>query len=149
MIDWVGPWPWVVGGVILLILELLSGGGFLLLIACSALVVAIAVWLFPILQWPSQFLIFSIGAVISCYLWWYYLKKHRCQEDNLKLNRRSEQYIGRVLTLETDIVNGRGKVRIGDSIWRVEGEDLPKGTKVMVTKADGVILIVKPVEHNG
>ena len=49
------------------------------------------------------------------------------------LNRRSEQLIGRTATLTEPISNGRGRIRIGDTLWRVSGPDLPVGTQVKVT----------------
>jgi membrane protein implicated in regulation of membrane protease activity len=47
-----------------------------------------------------------------------------------------------MFTLEEPIVNGRGKIHVDDSTWRVEGEDCPKGARVRVTDAEGVILKV-------
>ena len=41
------------------------------------------------------------------------------------------------------IENGRGIVRLDDSIWTVEGPDLPVGTQVLIVGADGVLLKVK------
>ena len=37
----------------------------------------------------------------------------------------------------------RGKARIDDTVWRVEGSDLPAGTQVRVTAVDGAILKVE------
>ena len=56
------------------------------------------------------------------------------------------QYIGRVFTLEEAIINGRGKVRVDDTLWRVEGADLPLGHKVKVVSVDGVVFKVEGVE---
>ncbi|MCB1922411.1 MAG: NfeD family protein, partial [Gammaproteobacteria bacterium] len=51
--------------------------------------------------------------------------------------------VGRVFVLETPIENGFGKVRVGDSLWRVEGPDAAAGSRVRVTSADGVVLVVE------
>ena len=55
------------------------------------------------------------------------------KSDQPDLNRRAEQLIGRVLLLEEAIEGGRGKVRVGDTLWLAEGADLPAGTRVKVT----------------
>jgi inner membrane protein len=55
------------------------------------------------------------------------------KSDQPDLNRRAEQLIGRVLLLEEAIEGGRGKVRVGDTLWLAEGADLPTGTRVKVT----------------
>jgi membrane protein implicated in regulation of membrane protease activity len=139
-------WHWLTIGVILLILELTTGGGFLLWIGISALTVGLLIVVMPFFHWPMQLLLFACISVISCVLWWWYLRRHPEETDQPTLNLRSEQYVGRVLTLEVDIINGRGKVKIGDSLWRVIGEDMPAGTKVKVTNAEGVLLHVVKVE---
>ena len=46
-------------------------------------------------------------------------------------------------TLDQAIENGVGYVRLDDSRWKVSGPDLPKGTKVRVTGADGTVLEVE------
>jgi inner membrane protein len=137
---------WLGAGILLLILELISFSGFLLWIAISAGLVSLVLLFFPALSIGGQFLLFSITALISCVIWRYYLQHRAPRTDNLKLNRRNEQYIGRVFTLEEAIVAGRGKIRVDDSVWRIEGEDLPAGTKVRVVGVDGVILRVSSID---
>jgi len=45
------------------------------------------------------------------------------------------------------MVDGEGRVRVGDSVWKVRGEDLPAGTKVAVKGVDGTILLVEEVRN--
>lgn len=63
--------------------------------------------------------------------------------DQPDLNRRPVQLVGRVAVVEEEIVCGRGTVRIGDTLWIVEGPDTPAGTKVRVTAARGAVLRVE------
>ena len=62
------------------------------------------------------------------------------------LNRRGQQYIGRVFSLTAPITNGVGKVTEDDSTWKVKGPDLPTGTHIRVTGVDGVIFKVESAE---
>ena len=48
-----------------------------------------------------------------------------------------------MFTLEKPIVNGVGTIRIEDTIWRVNGPDLPAGSRVRIERADGVELAVE------
>src|SRR5437868_10703999 len=64
------------------------------------------------------------------------------------LNLRNNQYIGRVFELSEPIVNGRGKIKSGDTFWTVSGLDLPVGSKVKVIGADGIILKVERSEEH-
>ena len=68
------------------------------------------------------------------------------RSDHPTLNRRGEQYIGQVFVLDTAIARRFGKVRVGDTHWRVTGADAPAGMRVRVTDVDGVVLVVELVE---
>ena len=136
-------WHWLILGGILLLLELLTGGGFLFWIGIAAAVIGVVLWLIPTISFPVQLILFALSALAACISWWVYLRKNPQQNDQPALNRRSEQYIGRILVLESAIENGRGRVKIGDSLWRVSGNDLPVGTRVKVLAVDGVILLVE------
>jgi hypothetical protein len=49
--------------------------------------------------------------------------------------------------LEEPIENGFGKVRVGDSLWRVKGGDAAAGTRARVTGTDGFVLVVEPEDY--
>jgi hypothetical protein len=59
------------------------------------------------------------------------------------LNVRGRQYVGRAVVVEQAIENGRGKVRVGDTLWSAEGPDVPVGTRVTVTGSKGTVLVVQ------
>jgi membrane protein implicated in regulation of membrane protease activity len=65
------------------------------------------------------------------------------KSDQPDLNQRGNQLIGRVLVVEEAIEDGRGKVRAGDTLWPVEGPDIPCGTEVRVTAAKATVLQVE------
>jgi len=65
---------------------------------------------------------------------------------SLLLNRRGARMIGQRYVLETAIVNGRGKARVGDGQWLVEGPDLPSGTTVEVIGVEGTALKVRAAD---
>jgi membrane protein implicated in regulation of membrane protease activity len=63
------------------------------------------------------------------------------------LNKRGEQYLDQEYVLKDGIVNGRGKLEVDDTIWRIYGPDLPKGARVLVVAVEGAILRVEPVKE--
>ena len=67
------------------------------------------------------------------------------QSDQPNLNRPAAQLVGRVLILAEAIEGGRGKVRVGDTLWPVQGPDTPEGAEVRVTAANGTVLVVERV----
>jgi inner membrane protein len=51
--------------------------------------------------------------------------------------------LGRHLIVAEAIVNGRGKVRVGDTVWLAEGDDAPAGATVEVIGISGTTLKVR------
>ncbi len=139
-------WQWLIFSGVLLILELLTGGGFLLWVGISAAAVGLVLFFMPTISWALQLVLFAVLALMTCIVWWQYLKKNPSQTDKPYLNQRGSQYIGKVYTLETAIDNGVGRVTIGDSSWRVEGNDVAAGARVRVTGVSGVTLLVEPAD---
>jgi len=68
------------------------------------------------------------------------------ESDEPLLNKRAQQYIGRVFTLDEPIVNGVGMVKVDDSSWRITGPDIDAGNKVKVIGEDGMSLKVEKSE---
>jgi len=139
-------WHWWILGLALIIAETLLPGTFFLWMGVSALVLGVLAWLIPAMGWETQLMLFAVLSLVSIVGWRMYQRRHPDETDQPSLNRRGEQYIGRVFTLETAIENGFGKVRVGDSPWRVKGEDAAAGTRVRVTAADGIVLVVERAE---
>jgi membrane protein implicated in regulation of membrane protease activity len=55
------------------------------------------------------------------------------------LNDRSARMVGQIVIVETAIVDGRGRVLVGDGSWPARGDDAAAGTRVRITRvADGV-----------
>jgi membrane protein implicated in regulation of membrane protease activity len=143
VIDTFDFWHWWILGAGLLILEVFAPGAFFLWLAVAAGITGLVAWLAPSLGWEIQLLLFSVLAVVSTVVWRNYLRKHPIETDQPTLNRRGEQYVGRVFTLAEPIVNGSGKIRVDDSTWKVRGEDCDAATRIRVTGVDGTVLLVE------
>lgn len=136
-------WHWLVVAVVLVVLEVFSPGVYFLWLGVAAALVGGVLWLIPELSWQVQFVLFALFSIASIGLLRLLLARHPISTDEPTLNRRGEQYIGRVLVLSEPIENGMGKVRVDDTLWRVEGADAPVGQRVRVTGVDGAVLRVK------
>jgi hypothetical protein len=139
-------WHWWILALALIIAETFLPGTFFLWMGVSALVLGVIAWLIPAMGWEIQMMLFAVLSLVSIVGWRMWQRKHPDETDQPSLNRRGEQYIDRVFTLETPIENGFGKVRVGDTLWRVKGDDLAAGNKVRVTAADGIVLVVEPAD---
>jgi inner membrane protein len=145
-----GPWNWMVLGFVLLTLEILVPGVFLLWIGLAALVVgalSLMFWNAGFWIWEIQVVVFLALALVSAYSGKRIMGKRGDATDQPLLNRRGDQLVGRTATLTEPITNGRGRVKIGDTMWRVSGPDLPTGTTVRVKAATDLDLelVVEPV----
>ncbi len=138
-------WHWLILAVVLLALEVVSPGVFFLWLGLAAAGVGGLLWWMPDLVWQTQLVIFAVLSVLSIGVARGVLRRRPIATDAPTLNRRGEQYVGRVLTLSEPIENGVGRVRVDDTLWRVEGPDAPAGSRVRVVGVDGTLFRVEPV----
>jgi membrane protein implicated in regulation of membrane protease activity len=137
-------WHWWILAAIFAGIEILAPGVFFIWLAAAAALTGLSALFIPGLSWQIEALIFAVLAIASVLFWRSYTKKNGTKDDPAAtLNRRGEQLIGRTAVLSEAIQNGRGKARIDDTVWRVEGADLPAGTPIKVTGVDGAILKVE------
>lgn len=137
-------WHWLVFGVLLMALEVFVPAMLVMWFGFGAIVTGLLLWLIPDMGLSWQLLIFAVVSGISVLGW----RKSRFREENISsdspdLNNRLHSHIGKEYVLTEAIINGRGTMRVGDTAWRVTGEDLPSGTRVRVTGVDGVLFTVE------
>ena len=145
--EWVSEinfWHWLIIAVVLISIEMLLVGSFYLLwMGIAAGVVGSIMYFVPTLSLLAQVLIFTVLSVVTLVVYKQYQKNNPVLSDQPNLNRRGEQYVGRVFTLENPIVNGVGKVRVDDSTWKIRGEDMAAGTKIKVAAVEGTTFLVE------
>ena len=74
------------------------------------------------------------------------LRKYPTKSELSNLNKRTAQYLGRIVITKDPIVNGLGTINVDDTIWRVLGPDCPSGTRVKIVGAEGTDLMVEMEE---
>ncbi|MBF0188782.1 MAG: NfeD family protein [Magnetococcales bacterium] len=151
MFDWISPvtfWHWESLAVLLIIMELLAPAFFFLWLGIAAALTGLLLFLFPDLSLTGQALFFAIASVLSMTFSRTILKKNLTPSDRPTLNQRGQHYVGKHYTLEQAIENGTGRVRVGDTLWRVEGKDLPAGTTVRVVGVEGASLQVEELSES-
>ena len=135
-------WNWFILAALLLILETLVPGVHFLWFGLAAIVVG-AIAVATDLAWQWQMIAFGVISVLTVFWVRRLYRVELAHSDQPDLNARARQYIGRSLILEQAIQNGRGKVRVGDSLWQAEGPDMPAGARVKVVAAKGTVLVVE------
>lgn len=138
-------WDWLGLGTVLLILEVFGAGGYLLWIGVAAAGVGILTYIIPSMTWEVQFLLFAVLSVLTALYWWRRQRSVLRKSDQPGLNMRGSELIGRTFAVHDPIVDGRGKIKVGDGVWMVVGPDTAVGNQVRVIAQDGAILKVERV----
>jgi membrane protein implicated in regulation of membrane protease activity len=139
-------WLWLIGGVLLLIAELIAPGFFLVFIGGAAIATGVAALLLP-LGLALQFAIFAVLAFVAARVGGRraYAMRYDHSPDPF-LNDRARRLLGRVVVATQPIDENGGRVRVGDSEWSARGGPAAAGDRVRIVDFEGNCLKVEP-EH--
>jgi inner membrane protein len=137
-----GEWFWWIVAGVLLFLELMTPITFFVFLAAAAAATGLLDAFFDF-GWRAELMIFAGFALVLVLAGRPLLLKRRVLDsDQPNLNRRMYDYVGKSYVLEQAIRDGRGRLRIEDTLWDVIGPDLPPGARVKVTGIEGLRLTV-------
>ena len=147
MLDGIDPgWLWAIGGVLLLIAELIAPGFFLIFIGAAAIATGLAALVLPI-GVALQLALFTVLAYLAARIGGRraYAMRYDYSSDPL-LNDRAKRLLGRVV-VATQAIDANGvRVRVGDSEWSARGGPAAAGDRVRIVDIEGNCLKVEP-EH--
>ncbi len=139
-----GAWNWLILAVLLFVLETIIPGVHFLWFGLAAVITAILAFAVDI-SWQWEVFIFGLLSMIAVFCVRRFADPNAKDTDEPALNVRGNQYIGREVSVENAISGGRGRVRVGDTLWAATGPDLPAGSRVKITAVDGTVFKVEPV----
>jgi membrane protein implicated in regulation of membrane protease activity len=143
MLDNIQPgWLWMIGGVMLLIAEIIAPGFFLIFIGAAALATGAFALLFD-LGTSSQLALFALYALLAVMVGRRFYANANFDSDSPMLNDRSAQLIGKVVAVVSAIDEHGGRVRVGDSEWSARGGPAAPGDRVRITGVEGNCLKVE------
>ena len=138
-----GLYFWWIVAALLLLAEMMAPGFFMIWLAVAAALTAIIHLIAP-MAWESEVLVFAALAILAVAASWRVVSRSwAVKSDQPHLNQRSAGLVGRSFVLTKPIVNGSGKITYQDTLWDVDGPDLPTGARVHVTGVEGLRLRVK------
>jgi membrane protein implicated in regulation of membrane protease activity len=139
-------WLWLIGGVVLLIAELIAPGFFLVFIGAAAIATGLAALVLPV-GVPLQLAIFAVLAFLAARIGGRraYSMRYEHSTDPF-LNDRVKRLLGQVVVATQPIDSNGGRVRVGDSEWSARGGPAQPGERVRIVDIDGNCLKVEP-EH--
>jgi membrane protein implicated in regulation of membrane protease activity len=146
MLEWfgsLGGWSWVILGLVLVGGETLAPGVFLIWLGLAALFTGLFVGATGV-GWQAAALVFCVLSVANVILGRILTRRSSEEPDAATgLNDRGRQLIGKVFRIEATMTGGEGRVRVGDSSWRVIGPELLAGSEVRVVRVEGATLVVE------
>jgi inner membrane protein len=135
---------WLAGGLALCAAETHVPGAFLIWIGAAAAIVGVAAYFVP-LDLTTQLLLFGV-LVTTLVLIGRRVYGSLDMRPGALPQSRAHAMIGADFFLEEAIERGYGRIRVGDSSWRVAGPDAPAGAMVRVVAVeDGSLLRVERV----
>ncbi len=135
-------WIWAIGGVILLIAEVLAPGFFLLFIGAAAIATGVFTLLFDLGPAP-QLVLFALYSVLAVMVGRRFYAVKGSDNVDVLLNDPGARMIGRRVTVVTTVDEDSGRVRVGDSEWSARGGPAEPGDRVRIMRVEGNCLIVE------
>ncbi|MDE0059364.1 MAG: NfeD family protein [Defluviicoccus sp.] len=140
-------WHWLAFGVFVMLIEVLVPGAIFLWLGIAAVVTGLLLAAIPSMIWEVQAMVFAVLSVAAIFIGRRIYVARRAPTDHPTLNKRGKNLVGTQHVLDSATAGGRGRVRIGDTVWRFtvrpEGQDLAEGTRIAVIDVDGTTLIVQ------
>jgi hypothetical protein len=122
--------------------ELLAPGVFLLFAALASAVTAAILLAVPDLPLVGQLVSFALWSGVAVVVGRRWYQDHAPESEDALLNDRGARLLGEVVTVIEAIEHGRGRVRVGDSVWLARGPEAASGERMTVVAVDGAVLIV-------
>jgi inner membrane protein len=139
-------WLWMIGGVLLLIAEVIAPGFSLIFVGAAGIatgLLSLALGLPLVLQLA----VFAVMAFLAVRIGGkrFYASRYD-YTSHPGLNDPSQRLLGRVVVVTQPVDSNGGRVRLGDSEWSARGAPAAVGDRVRVVDVDGNCLKVEP-EH--
>ena len=138
-------WHWWVFAVVLIILEVFSPGAFFMWMGAAAGVTGLTLLVAPDVSWQSQFVIFAIASIAAILIGKTFFNRTAANTDDPTLSTLETDLIGNIYKVEKPIINGSGRIQVGESTWKAQGPDCDVGSSVKVVRVQGAVLVVEIV----
>jgi len=143
-IDLSAGWLWAIGGLLLLIAEILVPNFFLAFLGVAAIATGLFTLLFD-LGLGTQLALFMVYTALAVMIGKRWYGEPDANDQSIKLNEPAKRLVGKTVTVVEAVDDHGGRVRVGDGEWSARGGPAAAGERVKVTGIDGNCLTVEPV----
>ncbi len=136
---------WFAVAAVAAIFELMLPGVFLGFVAIGAAITGVLSYLFPELGTGGQLISLAAWTSVAVFVGKRWYGGDEVETSDPLLNDRGGRLVGSRVVVSKAIVDGEGRVRIGDSEWPARGPDAAVDTRMRVAKVDGGIVVTEPI----
>ena len=137
-------WIWAIGGILLLIAEIIAPGFFLVFVGAAAIATGLFTILFDLGLAP-QLVLFALYSALAVMIGKRWYGEPHDGDQRHAINEPAKRLVGKAVTAVSDIDEHGGRVRLGDGEWNARGGPAASGDRLTVTGVDGSCLIVEPL----
>ena len=134
-------WLWAIGGVVLLICELVAPGFFLLFVGAAAIATGVFTLLFDLAIAP-QLVLFALYTALAVMIGKRFYAQPDTPDQRIELNDPEKRLVGRSVLVVDPVDAHGGRVRVGDGEWTARGGPAAVGQHVRVLGVEGNCLTV-------
>jgi membrane protein implicated in regulation of membrane protease activity len=137
---------WLAAAILFGVGEVVIPGVFLIFLAIAAAITGLAAFALPDLPLAAQLVSFALwsGVTVAIGKRWY--RDYPVASSDPQLNDRAARLIGQIVVVSDAIVDGAGRVRLGDGTWSASGPDLAAGAHAKIIGVAGSTLLIEPAE---
>jgi len=137
------PWSWLIAGIVLMLMELLTPGFVVFFFGLAAATVALCIWLFPGFGAYWQLAAFSVFSILYLVVLRRYVKS--VFMGDVESNAVADDLVGRVGKV-TELIRPEvpGRVQVRDAEWTAKADvRLEPGDEVKVVAHDNLTIAVE------
>lgn len=138
---------WLIAALLLGAAELAVPGVFLVFLAIAAAITAALALALPDLPAAAQLGSFALWSAVAVLIGRRWYADYAPDADPL-LNDRATRLVGEIVTVETPLRDGQGRVIVGDTTWPARGPDADAGARLRVVRLEGGVLLVAPIQRH-
>ena len=142
-------WRWLCFGLLLIIAEPFVPGTYIMWVGIGAILTGCVYWLFDGMSIEMQLFVFSVSSFVSVMVGIFvYDKLLGPNREKSYVNKTgAHRFVGKTYVVSEAIHNGKGKVKVGDTVWLARSKkNIEKGKEVVVIGVDGTQLLVEEKE---
>lgn len=149
MIDFI-TWAWLIGGVLLIVLELFVPGLVVCFLGAGALLVALLRWLGVLTGTVNSFTVWFISSIVLLVGLRHFLLRFLPSDRSFQMTDEDLEALGSVVEVVESVSSAdqKGRVRFGGTTWPAVSKEgtIPKGKKAKLVLRDNLVWTVEPYD---